>query len=670
MNKGTAIVGFFLSFVAGLFLMWGVERSKNPSITAEPTAKGGLDHSAAAVPVSAKDPQWGNADAPVTIVEISDFECPFCSRVGPTMKQIKDTYGADKVRIVWKHNPLPFHKAARGAHEASQVVFALGGSDAFWKFHDLAFANQKELNDANYEKWAGQSGVDVAKFKAEYASKKHAAKVDEDLATGKKVGANGTPNFRVNGVEVSGAQPFDAFKKVIDEQLAEAQKLVAAGTKKGEVYVALTNKNAKTPPPAAAQPDKPQAPPEDTTVWAVPVFKDDPVKGPADALVTVVIWSDFQCPFCKKVEPTIAELVKTYGNDLRVVWKDNALPFHPRAKPAATLARVAYDAKGDKGFWDAHEALFESHPKLEDADLEAVAKKLGLEWTKVKAAIDANKYESKIAASMEQAQDVNAGGTPHFFINGIRLSGAQPVDAFKKVVDAQLAKAKGLVAGGTPRAKVYEEILKTGKGMDKKDVPAPGKDSPSKGGANAKVVLQLFSDFQCPFCGRVEPTLTELNKIYGDKLKIVWRDLPLAFHADAPLAAEAAREAYEQKGNAGFWKFHDRLFEEQKSADGVKRPTLEKIAQEMGLDMAKFKNALDTRKHKAKVDADAALAQKVGITGTPASVVNGYYLSGAQPIDKFRRIVDRAMKEAGVPVPAAAPAGAAPAPAAPKPIAQ
>ena len=107
MNKGTAIVGFLLSFIAGMFLMWGVDRRTGVEIQAEASGpSGGIDHSAASVPVTANDPVWGKPTAPVTIVEISDFECPFCSRVGPTMKQIKETYGPDKVRIVWKHNPL------------------------------------------------------------------------------------------------------------------------------------------------------------------------------------------------------------------------------------------------------------------------------------------------------------------------------------------------------------------------------------------------------------------------------------------------------------------------------------------------------------------------------------------------------------------------------------
>ncbi len=652
MNKGTAIVGFFISFLAGMFLMWGMDkRAGDAGISAEGSATAGAvpDQSAASVPVSAKDPQWGKPTAPVTIVEISDFQCPFCSRVGPTLKQIKEKYGPDKVRIVWKHNPLPFHKNARGAHEAAATVFALGGSDAFWKFHDNAFANQQGLSDENYEKWAKEAGVDVAKFKAAYSAKKYASKVDDDMAVARKIGASGTPAFRINGVTLSGAQPVDKFTEVIDAQLAEAKKLVASGTKPADVYVTLTNKNQAAKPAEANKP-KEDAEEEDKSVWKVPVLEDDPVRGPKDALVTMIVFSEFQCPFCKRVEDTLKQVTAAYPNDVRMVWKDNPLPFHPRAKPAATLGRLVYKQKGEKAFWDVHDALFESQPKLEDEDLKGIAEKAGVRWDDVKAAIDSNKFGDKIDASVDLASEVQARGTPHFFINGVRLSGAQPLEAFKKSIDEQLAKAKALVAKGVPKAKVYDELMKDAKGPpppEKKEVAAPDAQSPIKGNKGAKVTIQIFSDFQCPFCKRVEPTLAELEKEYGDKVRFVWRHMPLPFHADAPLASAAAQEAFAQKGNAGFWKMHDKLFEVQGSSeDAIKRPNLEKIAQEQGLNMDKFKAALDSNAHKAKIDADTKIGNDAGINGTPAFVINGYYLSGAQPTAAFKKLINRALKEA------------------------
>jgi len=562
------------------------------------------------------------------------------------MDQIRKNYGPEKVRIVWKNNPLPFHKEARPAAEAAATVFTLGGNDAFWKFHDTVFQNQRTLSEENLEKWAVASGVDGAKFKAAYAAKKDAAKVDEDLAMSKSIGVTGTPAFRINGITLVGAQPYEKFKEIIDQELVEANKLIASGTAKAQVYVERAKKNvSSTPPPKEEQAQKPA---EDTAIWKVPVLDDDPVQGPKDALVTIVEFSDFQCPFCKRVEDTLKQVHDKYGNDVRVVWKDLPLPFHPRAIPASTLARVAYKQKGSKAFWDAHHALFESQPKLEDSDLESVAQKLGITWNAVKSAIDDKKFQAKMDANSDLANDLNARGTPHFFVNGFRLSGAQPFEKFQEVIDAQLSKAKSIAARGIAKDKVYDEIMKEGKAPpppEKKSVAAPTKDNPVRGSANAKVTIQIFSDFQCPFCKRVEPTLKQVADEYKDKVKFVWRNMPLPFHQDAPLASEAAMEVFAQKGSAGFWKYHDQLFDAQGTDNGIKRENLEKLAQEMGCDMTKFKEALDSHKHKAQIDADVAVASQASINGTPAFAINGYFISGAQPYSAFKGAIQRALKD-------------------------
>jgi protein-disulfide isomerase len=645
MQKGTALVGFFLSFALGILVHFGITRMGGVSVSADKVvaSKGASDHSASPIPITDKDPQWGKSDALVTIVEISDFQCPFCSRVGPTLAQIKEKYGPDKVRIVWKHNPLPFHKEARPAHEASQTVFALGGSDAFWKFHDLAFANQKALTPENFTAWAKQSGVDVAKFQAAFDAKKDAAKVDQDLAANRKIGATGTPAFRVNGVTLSGAQPFDRFQAIIDTELKKAEEELKKGTPRNQVSLKMTQANFKDQPAAKDSPEKKQE--EDKTVWRVPVSAEDPVRGPADALVTIVQWSDFQCPFCTRVEPTLTELEKKYGNDLRVIWKDNALPFHKEAKPAANLARAAYEKGGNDLFWKAHKALFDNQKALGPETYDKIIADLKL-GSAAKDAIASGKYDKFIASSMELASSLNARGTPAFFINGRRLSGAQPADKFSAVIDEQLAVAKALVAKGVPRAKVYDELMKTAKAageVEKKDVPAAGKDNPVKGAKNAKVVINEFSDFECPFCSRVNPTMKKIMEEYGDKVQVVWRNMPLPMHSNAKLAAEAAQEAFVQQGSEGFWKFHDTLFENQKA---LQRADLEKYAAAQGLNMAKFKKALDEHTHAKHVENDVALAGKVGISGTPAFTVNGAFVSGAQPFEQFDKLIKQALATA------------------------
>jgi protein-disulfide isomerase len=645
MNKGTAIVGFLLSFLAGMGLMWGIASGGGVEIGAEVASKGSSGqntHASSPIPIGDDDPVWGKADAPVTIVEISDFECPFCARVEPTMARVKKEYGEDKVRVVWKNNPLPFHKSARPAADAAVTVQALGGD--FWKFHGLAFQNQKDLSPENYQKWAVESGVDAQKFKEAYDSKKFAGKVDKDLALGKQLGARGTPAFRINGKTLSGAQPFEKFKEAIDEQLAAADALAKTGVSKDKISLELTKKNF-TAAPAADQPATPQAPPpDDTTVWKLPVTERDRIRGPNDALVTIVEFSDFQCPFCSRVEPTINKVLEDYPQDVRVVWKDNPLPFHQNAKPAAALARFAFEKGGNAKFWEAHAALFEGQKNLDESGLQEIAKKLNLNWEQANAAIKSDKYGDAINEDLDLGSEFEVRGTPHFFINGRRLSGAQPYEKFKEVIDAQLAVAKSVAAKGVPRDKVYRELMKTAKAPqepEKKDVPAPTKENPFKGPENAKVVMQEFSDFQCPFCSRVNPTVEQILKEYPKDVKVIWRNMPLPFHQDAPLAAEAAREAFVQAGNKGFWKYHEKLFANQQA---IKRPDLEKYAEELGLDMNKFKAALDNHTHKAFIDKDIDAAKQAGVSGTPAFTVNGYFVSGAQPFPAFNKVIKLAMK--------------------------
>jgi protein-disulfide isomerase len=605
------------------------------------------EHALAKVPVSADDPQWGSVDAPVTIVEISDFQCPFCARVQPTLAQLKQKYGPSQLRIVWKHNPLPFHDAARPTHDTAAAIYMLAGGEAFFAFHDLVFAHQRELTPQNLEAWANQVGVSSPTLFGWLEAGRPAAKVQGDMDMARAVGALGTPAFRINGVTLSGAQPLEKFQEVVEQQLAAARQLTLSGLAPRLVYATLTDKNFEAPPPASPS----KSDDDDTTVWNVSVASDDPVRGPRDALVTIVQFSDYQCPFCKRVEDTLREVLRQYPKDVRVVWKDNPLPFHARAKPAAVFARVVYQRQGNDAFWRLHDALFENQASLEDDDFAELAKKQGIVWAPVKAALSANKAPAKLQNSMELASDFQARGTPHFFINGRRLSGAQPVAEFKKLIDEQLGKARALVDAGTPRAQVFATLMKSAENPPPPETKhvALRADAASRGPATAPVVIQIFSDFQCPFCKRVEPTLADLERDFKGSLRIVWRHLPLPFHAHAQLAAEASEEVLAQKGPAAFWAYHDALFAAQSEPEGLSRDNLERLAFAQGVDVARFDHALDAHVHAAKVNADATLANAAGINGTPAFVINDYYLSGAQGPAAFSKLIRLALKPAKKP---------------------
>ena len=632
----------------------------------EGSAEAGSDQAAAAdvavagdverfkVPVTSAQPQKGPQDALVTIVEFSEFQCPFCARVLPTMKQVEETYG-DKVRVVWRNNPLPFHKDAAPAAALAMEAYAQGGDDKFWEVHDVLFANQKALSRAQLEDYAKAAGLDMDKVKKALDEGTHKKLVDDDQAVANQFGARGTPYFFVNGRQLRGAMPFNAFQKVIDEELATAEALLKQGVNKNQIYATVT-KDGLTKPAAPKPTDKKARPgqPDPKAVYKVPLQGNEPQKGPDDALVTIVEFSDFECPFCGRVEPTMKEVENKYGKDVRVVWMNNPLPFHKNAKPAATAGLEAHAQKGDKAFWAMHEKMFANQKALTAENLEAWGKELGLNGSKLKKALAEDKYAKTIQQQQTLANTLGARGTPAFFINGRNLRGAQPLAAFTALIDEELAKAKELVKKGTPRSKVYETTIANGETGPKAapaaakpdankvyNIPLP-KNAPTKGAAKAKVVIQEFSDFQCPFCSRVNPTIAQVMKEYGDKVQIVWRDYPLPFHKDAQPAAQAAREVFAQKGDKAFWAYHDLLFQNQKA---LTRANLEKFAEQVGgINMKAFKEALDSGKHKAAVDADMAAVTKAGARiGTPSFFINGKLLQGAQPYAAFKAAIDSAL---------------------------
>jgi protein-disulfide isomerase len=165
------------------------------------------------------DPAIGNPAAPVTVVEFSDFECPFCAAAVPTLKQLQENYG-DQIRLVWKDFPLTqIHPNAYLAAEAGHCASA---QDRFWEFHDVLFANQQALDDASLKLHAAGIGLDTAAFNACLDSSRFGDRVREGMDMGTMLGVSATPTVFINGRSVSGAQPYEVFAALIDEELERA----------------------------------------------------------------------------------------------------------------------------------------------------------------------------------------------------------------------------------------------------------------------------------------------------------------------------------------------------------------------------------------------------------------------------------------------------------------
>lgn len=411
--------------------------------------------------LSSEDPSMGRPDALVTLVMFGDLQCPFTQRAFDTLDALMKRYGDRDLRVVWKHLPLDFHKEAAPAAEASVAVHKLGGSPAFFCFVSEIFANQRGMGPAAYQTAAGKCGVSPAAMDAEVRAGYPARKVEADKRVSQAAGVRGTPHSFLNGLTVSGAQPIDKFAEAVDAEREEARAALSSGVSPMALHAHRVATNFSK---AAVRPSTPSNPPPaaqpDTTVFQVPVGQS-PVLGSANALVTIVMFQDFQCPFCKRSAATIEQLRKEYGNELRVVLKHNPLPFHPQAMPAAHLAMEARAQKGNPGFWQAHDALFaEAH--LDDAMLDQVARDLRLNPQAVRTALTSNRHQAAIDADMQLAKQLGATGTPTFFINGRKLTGAQPIESFRTLIDEVLTTARGLTQRGVPRSRVYAEAIKNG----------------------------------------------------------------------------------------------------------------------------------------------------------------------------------------------------------------
>jgi len=161
-------------------------------------------------------PSWGNKNAKVTIVEFSDYQCPFCSRALPILDKIKKEYGPDKVRVVFRDMPLPSHGRAMPASLSAHCANEQG---KFWEMHDKLFSNQSKLEDADLKSYAKDISLDVGKFNECFDAKKHRELVERSAREAQVLGIQATPTFIINGVILQGAQPFEKFKEKIDRAL-------------------------------------------------------------------------------------------------------------------------------------------------------------------------------------------------------------------------------------------------------------------------------------------------------------------------------------------------------------------------------------------------------------------------------------------------------------------
>jgi protein-disulfide isomerase len=409
---------------------------------AGPEGRAGVPHERFFVEVG-DAPTRGPADAPVTIVAFYDFECAYCERGHETIQALEELY-AGKVRVAYKAFPLDFHSQALATALLVRSAHAQG---KFWPLHDFLFAQEK-IDLRRRDDYARAVGLDAARLTQDVESLRFAGSVARDMREGHRVGVRGTPAYFINGRALSGARPLGELRAVVDEELALAEQWRGQGVAAGSVYAhalagafrSVQYSQRKGPRPDLLYPVQIGASPQ----------RGDPL-----APVTVVAFTDFECPYCARGNETLEAVRRRFGAELRVVFKHLPLPFHAQAFPAARAAMAA----GEQGkFWEMHDLLFAAK-SLDEAGLMAMARELKLDVRRFKAAMESARFDEAIAGDLELARTIGLRGTPAYFVNGRPIGGAVGELEMSIVVQAELERAKARLAGGAAREGLYEALI-------------------------------------------------------------------------------------------------------------------------------------------------------------------------------------------------------------------
>jgi protein-disulfide isomerase len=174
-------------------------------------------------------------------------------------------------------------------------------------------------------------------------------------------------------------------------------------------------------------------------------------------------------------------------------------------------------------------------------------------------------------------------------------------------------------------------------------VPRLRPDTPVRGPANAPVLIQIWSDFECPYCADTVPLVAELERQFGDRIRIAWRAFPLPGHPHSRQAATAALEVLHERGAEAFWKAHDALF--ASAADGLDQRDLDQVVSSSGANVDEFHRALAERTYDAGIDTDMAAGDAIPIEGTPSFLVGRYYVFGIAPLSVYAALIERTAGE-------------------------
>jgi protein-disulfide isomerase len=371
----------------------------------------------------------GDPNAPVTIVEFSDYQCPFCRRHSIETMPIIIAEMVQTGRVYYVFKDLPLDSIHAEARPAAVAARCAAEQDAYWEMHDLLFENQDEWARGGtavtdmFARYAAELGLNRNSFATCSSSGRYDAAVQENVDEAISLGINGTPFFFVNGYPLSGALPAHVFTYVVE--LAEEDQL-------GE---ALAQAAAEQQRQQQEQQQQQQQPPQAVDVPIGNAF----TVGRADAPITIVEYTDYQCSFCRRHAVQTLPLLQQHveNGTVRYVFKDFPLTaIHDQAVKAAEAVRCAGDQNARL---EMHHLVFEKQEEWANGDnatalFEGYAGELGLNRSTFGQCLSSSKYEAAVLADAQEGARLGVQATPTFFLNGYILAGAYPIEAFEQAI--------------------------------------------------------------------------------------------------------------------------------------------------------------------------------------------------------------------------------------------
>ncbi len=575
----------------------------------------------------ATSPTIGASRPDVVITMFAGLECPFSAKATGLIRGVLERHGKPegRVRVEYRHLPLTAQPRGEALAIASVAAHLQG---RFWRFHDALLNNPGRTDESDIVTFTKVAGADIGSWALDRQSPDVASRVKTDKAIAQSLGVTATPTFFVNGIKVEGLVEPSVLEGLIATEFAAADALRAGATAPSDApaFAALTRKNAPDfarfvldGAPAELRP--PPARPVDPTVWKVPVRDDVPTIGPSDALVTMALFGDFECPFTAKLLPVLESLQKERDGDVRLVFLHNPLAVHPKARDAAEIG-VAAQIGGK--FWEYARKVYgrpEGTP-LDSGDLMAVAGELGFGAGALATALSEGRHRARVEDDQSLASRLEAIGTPNLFVNGRKVVGVRPIEELRALVDEELQKARARVAGGQERAQIYAAIIDAGverQALASDVLVFDVKNAPTTGEPTAAAHIVLFTDFQCPFSSRLVPILERAMKAFAGRVRLSVKHFPQEFHPEAVALARIGVCAQEQER---FWEVYRQFFEpEQQKALGpdARKEWLEAA----GVDAGKLATCLASTRPDAVLGKDAEDAKAAGVKGTPTLFING-----------------------------------------------